>query len=258
MRPDPTSWLLLAPCGMTLRWALLTRTRAYIAQPPLCSDDHTLRAHYPLGAKSPACIFSQGPSPIREIGAILSPTLWSKTLSLSNAVYSNTHYAFSFQREPHLKEWEGSVLSSFSLLIHNLLGLRSRSRKPSNSIHFNIKDIFLCAMCFLWAQTQKFARAILFVLTQRRRVRLIAVARFWFGGCQVQLHINNITWARMWLGDIANSDCNCFARTAFNTVSCYFTNPWTAQGFFTPPEVMSDFWEHLQSRLAKVKESSRR
>lgn len=227
MWPDPTSELPLAPCGMTLRWALLTRTRAYIAQPPetLVQRWPHAESSLPSGPKSPACIFSQGPSPIQEVGDILSPTLWSKTLSLSNAVYSNTHYAVSFQREPHFKEREGRVLSSFSLLIHNLLGLRSRSRKPSNSIPFNIKDIFLWAMCFLWAQTQKFARAILFVLTQRRRVRLTAVARFWFGGCQVQLDINNITWARMWLGDIANSDCNCFAGAVFNTVSRYFTNP---------------------------------
>ena len=59
----------------------------------------------------------------------------------------------------------------------------------------------------------------------------------------------------MWLGDIANSNCNRFARAAFNAVPRDFTNPGTAQGIFTPAEVISDFSEHLQSRLAKVKEA---
>ena len=134
------------------------------------------------------------------------------------------------------------------------------SEIPAISSTSTLGIFFLCEMYSFWAQAQRFIRAILVVLTLRRGAKSHCCGMSWcstdgFESHQVQLGINNIIEARTCFGDIANSDCDCFARTAFNSVSRDFTNPWTAQGFFTPAEVISDFWEHLQSGLAKVKET---
>lgn len=76
-----------------------------------------------------------------EMGAVLPPTFRLKTWSLSNAVYSCNAYGFSFQRAT--LEGMGRQWLLFCLSVHNLLGLCSMSRNPSNAAHFSIRDTSL-------------------------------------------------------------------------------------------------------------------